>query len=74
MSGKTISVEVISYDESTDTFEVTVPCPYTGRDEEINRVDVDDFNMPTSLFFHLVGEFGKPEVFVGNTYTLPSRA
>lgn len=71
---KTVAVEVLGYNEDTDTFALRVPCPDQGRDTDDNRIDVDDFDMPASLFAHLVGEFGEPDEFVGKTYTLPSRA
>lgn len=73
-AAKTVVVEVIGYEESTDSFVLHVPCPDTGRDEDCNRVDVDDFAMPAGLFAHLTGEFGEPDELVGNSYTLPARA
>lgn len=71
---KTINVEVIAYNDSADSFKLHIPCPDQGRDSDDNRVDVDDFDMPASLFAHLVGEFGEPDEFLGKSYTLPSRA
>lgn len=72
---KTVAVEVVSYDEGTDSFLINIPRPEQGEDfNESWRLYVNDFLMPAGLFAHLVGEFGEPNEFIGRGFKLLSRA
>lgn len=71
---KTVKIEVVSYDESNDTFAVQVPCPVVGRDTEENRIDVDGFDIPAGLLAHLSDHFDDPREFIGLILEIPSYA
>lgn len=61
MSYAKLKLEIVSYDESEDTFQLQ----QVESNIEETTVDLDVFSMPAFVVACLVGHFDEPHTFIG---------